>query len=177
MRIIYVAGPFRGKNAWEVEKNIRKAEEWSFELAKKGWMFICPHTNARFFDGTQTDEFWLEGTLELMRRCDAVFVCHGYKDSSGTLGEIKEAEKLGIPIFYWMQGTPYPSAVDLPKPKKFRVHMKTEETFSVEVEASNIAEAEAKAEEAWQYRECDGFSTDSIYDDPIPEIVTVEEIE
>ena len=100
MRVIYVAGPFRGKNAWEVEKNIRRAEEWSFKLAEAGWMFMCPHTNTRFFDGTQTDKFWLEGTLELMRRCDAVFVCEGYENSSGTLGEIEEAEKLGLPVFY-----------------------------------------------------------------------------
>lgn len=109
VKVIYVAGPFRGKNAWEVEKNIRRAEEWSFKLAEKGWMFMCPHTNTRFFDGTQTDKFWLEGTLELMRRCDAVFVCEGYESSSGTLGEIQEAERLGLPVFYHnLHGVPTP---------------------------------------------------------------------
>lgn len=108
MKLIYVAGPYRGENAWAVEKNIRNAENWAFKLAEKGWMYICPHTNARFFDGTFTQEFWLEGTLEQMRRCDAVFICEGYGKSPGTLGEIAEAERLGLPIHYYVDELPVP---------------------------------------------------------------------
>lgn len=36
MRIIYVAGPFRGSNAWEIEQNIRRAEAVGLAVAKVG---------------------------------------------------------------------------------------------------------------------------------------------
>jgi hypothetical protein len=34
-----------------------------------------------------------------MRRCDAVLLVPGWKLSEGTLGEIKEAKRLEIPVF------------------------------------------------------------------------------
>jgi nucleoside 2-deoxyribosyltransferase len=98
--IIYVAGPFRGKNAWEVEENIRRAERAGFSLAERGFMPLIPHCNTRFFNGTLTDEFWLEGTLELLKRCDAVFLVDGWSNSQGTQKEVEEAKKLGIPVYY-----------------------------------------------------------------------------
>lgn len=44
--------------------------------------------------------FWLEATLDELRTCDAVVVVPGYQTSSGTLAEIDEAKKLGLPVFY-----------------------------------------------------------------------------
>ena len=45
------------------------------------------------------DQFWLDGTLELMRRCDAVVLVDGWQHSSGARGEIEEARKLGIKVY------------------------------------------------------------------------------
>ena len=101
MKLIYIAGPFRAENAWEVERNIRRAEEMAFRVASEtGAAFVCPHTNSRFFDGTIHGRYWLDATLEIMRRCDAVMVLPGHESSEGTLGEIAEATRLGIPVFY-----------------------------------------------------------------------------
>lgn len=100
MRVIYIAGPYRGKSAWAVEQNIRRAEELAFQVAEAGAMPLCPHANTRNFNGTLTDEFWIEGTLELLRRCDAVILVKGWEKSSGTRGEIEEAKKLDLPLFY-----------------------------------------------------------------------------
>jgi len=100
MRVIYVAGPFRADTAWQIENNIRRAEEWSHKLWMMGAVVICPHTNTRFFHGEGTDEMWLEGTLELCRRADAIFLIENWQNSSGSRGEKAEMEKLERPIFY-----------------------------------------------------------------------------
>lgn len=100
MKVVYVAGPFRADNAWEVECNIRRAEEASLRVWRTGLAAaLCPHTNTRFFQGAAPDRVWIEGTLELLRRCDAMLVLPTAEKSTGTQGEIAEAERLGIKVF------------------------------------------------------------------------------
>ena len=100
IKVIYVAGPFRAETAWGIEQNVRRAEEHALHLIKAfGLMPIIPHANTRYFHGLASDSFWLEGTLELMRRCDAVYLCPGWKLSVGSVGERREAERLKIPVF------------------------------------------------------------------------------
>lgn len=82
---------------------MRRAEEAALEVAKQGYMPLCPHTNTRFFDGLLTPEFWLEGTQELLKRCDAVLVLEGWEQSEGTKEEIELAKELRMPIFYSTQ--------------------------------------------------------------------------
>ena len=50
-------------------------------------------------DDLQTIGLRLAGTLELMRRCDAVVVIPGWEHSTGTKAEIDEAMRLEIPVF------------------------------------------------------------------------------
>ena len=99
MKVVYVAGPFRAVNAWEVEENIRRAERLALEVWRLGAACVCPHTNTRFFQGAAPDEVWLEGDLEILRRCDAVILTEDWKRSSGARAEVKAAERLGIPVF------------------------------------------------------------------------------
>jgi hypothetical protein len=115
VKVVYIAGKFRGPNAWEVEKNIRKAEELAFAVAEAGAMPLCPHTNTRYFDGTLHAEFWLDGTLELLRRCDAVVFTADWRESAGARGEWDEARRLGLPRLYsieevrqWVHEQPIP---------------------------------------------------------------------
>lgn len=97
--VVYVAGPFRGPNAWEIEQNIRRAEELALEVWRLGCAAITPHCNTRFFHGSAPDEVWLEGDLEILRRCDAMILTKNWALSSGTCAEIQEAEQHGMPIF------------------------------------------------------------------------------
>lgn len=113
MKVIYVAGPFRGSNAWIVEQNIRRAEALAFVVAELGHAALCPHANTRFFNGTLTDQYWLDATLEMLRRCDAVLLTDDYQRSTGAMGEVAEAFRLGIPVFTdvdslaeWLRGAP-----------------------------------------------------------------------
>lgn len=99
MRAVYIAGPYRAKTAWEIERNVRAAEEWILPLAELGVLPVVPHAAFRWFHGTMPDEFWLRATLELMRRCDAVFLIPGWHRSLGTHGEREEAAARRIPVF------------------------------------------------------------------------------
>jgi hypothetical protein len=94
-----VAGPFRGPTAWDIERNVRRAEELAFEVFQLGAMPLIPHANTRFFHGQGPDEFWIEGTLELLRRSDALILVDGWTRSSGSRGEVIEARAMGRPVF------------------------------------------------------------------------------
>jgi len=99
MKLVYIAGKFRGPTAWDIEQNIRRAEWVGMEVARLGAAPLIPHANTRFFHGTLTDEFWLAATLEMLDRCDAVQLVQGWPESKGTLAEIERARARGIPVF------------------------------------------------------------------------------
>jgi len=100
MKVIFIAGPFRGATPWDVAQNVRRAEEVGLEVAYCGAMPLIPHANTALFDKQLTDDFWLAGTQELLRRCDAVMIVPGWAKSEGTLAEIELANELDIPVFY-----------------------------------------------------------------------------
>lgn len=97
--VVYVAGKFRGRDPWEVHRNVCEAELWAFDVAQLGAMPLCPHTNTAHFDGTLSAEFWLEGTLELLRRCDAVFATPNWTRSAGARAEVADALTRNVPVF------------------------------------------------------------------------------
>lgn len=99
MKVVYIAGPFRGPSAWAIEQNIRRAEEAALEVWRLGAAALCPHTNTRFFQGAAPDDVWLTGDLELLRRCDAVLLVVGWDQSSGARREKEVAEEIGLPVF------------------------------------------------------------------------------
>uniref|UniRef100_A0A6M3J7I4 DUF4406 domain-containing protein n=1 Tax=viral metagenome TaxID=1070528 RepID=A0A6M3J7I4_9ZZZZ len=98
MKLVYVAGPFRGPNSWEIEQNIRRAETLALEVWRLGAACICPHTNTRFFQGAADDTVWLDGDLEILRRCDAVLMTDDWERSTGARAERDEAAKRGIAV-------------------------------------------------------------------------------
>lgn len=99
MRVVYIAGPYRGSNAWEVENNIRRAEALALEVWKLGAAALCPHTNTRFFQGAADDSVWLNGDLELLRRCDALLLTPDWKQSSGARAEVQFAIARDMYVF------------------------------------------------------------------------------
>lgn len=103
MKVVYIAGPFRGASAWEVECNVRRAEERALEVWRLGAAALCPHTNTRYFDGAAADEVWLRGDLEMLSRCDALLLTPDYRRSSGATAERDHALAIGVPVFYDLQ--------------------------------------------------------------------------
>ena len=94
--IIYIAGPFRGATPWDVERNVRIAEEASLEVARAGHVPLCPHTMYRHFDKSLPDAFWLDATLALLTRCDAILMVGAWRDSKGAVAELRAARARGL---------------------------------------------------------------------------------
>lgn len=96
--LVYVAGPYRADTPWGIEQNVHNARTWGVALAHAGAYPVIPHSNTAHFDGHASDEFWLEGTLALLRKCAGVILIDGWFRSAGARGEMLEARRLGMPI-------------------------------------------------------------------------------
>lgn len=102
-KVIYVAGPYRDQRGeWWVRENIRSAEKVAMEIWQRGGVALCPHKNTAFFGGLPgtDDQTWLEGDLELLRRCDALAVAPRWRNSKGAIEEVAYARKNGIVVLY-----------------------------------------------------------------------------
>jgi nucleoside 2-deoxyribosyltransferase len=97
--LVYIAGPYRTFDGWEREQNIKAAEAAMYAVAEMGLVPVCVHSMARNFDGTFTDEFWLDATMEILKRCDVVLVVGDYVDSEGTCAELAYCASNGVPFF------------------------------------------------------------------------------
>jgi hypothetical protein len=100
MEVLYIAGKYRAKTAWELEQNIRLAELRALHWARQGYAVICPHKNTAHMDGSLPDEYWLAATMEMMRRCDVVVMIPNWHESAGALKEHAEALRLGMRVIY-----------------------------------------------------------------------------
>lgn len=96
--LIYIAGPYRAADPWRVNLNVNRAECVATMVWEAGHLSLCPHANTRYASSRVTDAQYLAGTMEMMRRCDAVLVLPKHAESEGTLGEIADAEARGIPV-------------------------------------------------------------------------------
>jgi hypothetical protein len=118
MKLVYIAGPYRAASEWQVLQNIRQAEELALRVWLKGAACICPQKNTALFGGAADDSVWLEGDLEMVRRCDAVVCTAEWKRSAGAVGEVRLAERLNIPVFedfadfeQWMSACKHDDAI------------------------------------------------------------------
>jgi hypothetical protein len=103
MKLIYIAGPFSGKTPDQVAANVAMAASFRTPIAEAGGSPVCPHTMTADLDGAMTYEFWIESTMSLLARCDAVLMTPNWDRSSGARGERDWALEHGLPVFYTTQ--------------------------------------------------------------------------
>lgn len=99
MKVAYTAGPYRGRSHNDIAENIAAARAVASRLWSLGYAVICPHLNSAFMSGAASEEVFLNGGLEMVRRSDLVVLIDGWAGSQGTAREIEEARALGIPVF------------------------------------------------------------------------------
>jgi nucleoside 2-deoxyribosyltransferase len=100
MHVVYIAGPFRGKDHFVIAEHIRKAERLALAVWNLGAAALCPHANTAHFQDAAPDHVWLEGDLELLRRCDALITTDDWMRSTGATAEVAFAQAQGIPVFH-----------------------------------------------------------------------------
>ena len=100
MRLIYIAGSYRSDTEDGLFENIYKARKAAKHLWADGWVAVCPHLNSAFMGGVVDEMTFLLGGLEILRRCDAVYVLKDSENSKGTQAEVKLAEDLGMLVLY-----------------------------------------------------------------------------
>ena len=100
MKLIYIAGPYRSRTEYGLELNIRAAERAAARLWREGWAVICPHKNSAHMGGVAPDRVFLDGDLEILRRCDAIYMLKKWELSTGAKDELKLARKLKLEVLF-----------------------------------------------------------------------------
>jgi len=105
MKTLFLAGPFRGPSVWAVYLNVHAVEKAGHQIAEAALKqntpvaLMCPHPMTFHMEGTFTDEYWLEATMEWLLRSDAVYMIPGWERSSGATAERARAMAKGKPVF------------------------------------------------------------------------------
>jgi hypothetical protein len=100
MKLLFISGPYRAETRTGVAQNIKRAREAALRLWSPDTAVICPHMNTAFMDGVQSDTVWLQGDLEILARCDAIYMLKGWKLSFGAVAEHQLATDLGLEVMY-----------------------------------------------------------------------------
>lgn len=100
MKVAYISGSYRSKSPNGIYQNIQNAREVALKYWRKGFAVITPHLNTAFMDGACDDHVWLDGDLEILRRCDLIVMMQGWTDSEGAVEERKLAVSRGLEIHY-----------------------------------------------------------------------------
>ncbi len=85
--LIYIAGPFRGPTPLDVRRNVERARDLGLLVTQAGAYPVIPHTMTAEFDKQGEDQFWLDGTMEMLRRCDAIVLTEDWERSTGARTE------------------------------------------------------------------------------------------
>ena len=98
-KLVYIRGPFRGKNPWEVKLNVDRAEYYSKIIWELRHVPICPHKQSENFDKLLPDEVFLYGTAKMLTMCDYCLAIPGWENSEGSMIESEICKELNIPEF------------------------------------------------------------------------------
>ena len=103
--IVFLSGPFRAGTHWEIEQNVRRAEQVALTLWKNGCVVVCPHLNTRNFYGELDEERVVDGYCELVRRSDAVVtLLRPAFYTEGMRREVEAARERAMPVFSYEDG-------------------------------------------------------------------------
>ena len=92
MKKIYISIPITGL---DIDRQREKADILKAALSKKGWQVVNPFEiipdvkEPTWFDHMKAD-------LEALSKCDAIFMCNGWKESKGCKIEMSYALDSGI---------------------------------------------------------------------------------
>lgn len=119
MKIIFIAGPYRATTMNEIHRNIENARRVAEMVWSMGHAALCPHLNSAHMDGLVPDEYFLDGGIQMLSRCDSLMLVPRFTESTGTQAELRYAHQRQMPIYIdalpltdrqWVKRT-YPSCM------------------------------------------------------------------
>jgi hypothetical protein len=146
MKVVYIAGPYRSK--WGLPGrviNIIRARRWAKLYWRCGYAAVCPHSNSALMDGVVPDILFLNGGLEILKKCDMVVMIPGWEKSEGAIKEREFALKVGVPVTY---GDDYPKKSEVLFPAN-KVNLYS----TNEVEANPIIDGQISIDEYMRIKE------------------------
>jgi hypothetical protein len=103
MKLIYTAGPYNDKRGEHyVLENIMRARQAALFIWRNGGVAICPHLNTYFFDGAfgLHRDTWIKGDLEIIKRCDGIYMVENWENSEGSKQELDFATEHGLKAMF-----------------------------------------------------------------------------
>lgn len=104
MKLVFLAGPFRGDGSEEAkQQRIVAAKQQADCLVKNSISFYSPHLNLSQLlvqSGSAHEEYAIRTQKEFLMRCDILAVLPNWEESSGTKDEIEWAKQQEMPIVY-----------------------------------------------------------------------------
>ena len=98
--MLYIAGKYRSNSTDGVKENIRVARAYAEKYWKLGYAVICPHTNSGLMESDVPEQLFMEGDLEIIKRCDVIVMLPGWIESAGSRAEHELAIQCKLHIIY-----------------------------------------------------------------------------
>jgi nucleoside 2-deoxyribosyltransferase len=101
--LLYVAGPYSANETYSEQDHIKRAEQVSIQLIIQGFHVITPHKNTsgyeQYEDDNITFDTWIEMDLNILKRCDGIYLFGDWNHSKGAMVEYGYAQKNTMPVF------------------------------------------------------------------------------
>ena len=104
MNLVYNAGPISDASGAQCARNLEAGRMWGARLLDAGFAVYCPHCDTPIVGRSKLTLGEVYAcSIELLRRCDAMFVIPNWRHSIGTHKEIEFCSEHNIPVFYTFQ--------------------------------------------------------------------------
>lgn len=106
MKVVFVSGRISAPTMVEYHRNIEHADKVALKLRKRGYAVFCPHKNSEWQSGAlrrdpeEDFEEWMIRDMEILSRCDMVYMLKGWRQSRGSKREYQKAKELGKEILF-----------------------------------------------------------------------------
>ena len=95
---LFVSGPYTCRTSDRKRRHMEAARVAGRMLAKMGYVVIVPHWNFQHMVG-MCYETVLENCIEVMLRCDGVYLLDDWRESPGAVREYAKALKAKMPMY------------------------------------------------------------------------------
>jgi len=100
-KLVYVAGKYSAPTDEEIKRNVEHAAKVGLDLIRMGFDVIIPHKNTDGFHKEDIPyERWMELSLNILSRCDAIYMLKGWRESKGAKKEYEFACNLKLEILF-----------------------------------------------------------------------------